>query len=162
MQAIDAATHASVEQTTEHLRALARFLMGATGANFMREVERLGLSMPQMKILYVLEAEDGLTIKAISDRLGLSEPAVSRGVESLVKGELVKRTDDPTDRRCKRVSTTSKGIKVVAAVEQVRTNSFRKFVEDLDDTERDALAAGLEPLMQRDEISHLLTKGAAR
>ncbi len=156
MQATAAPTQASVDKTTAELAALARHLMGSIGAGFMREIERIGISMPQAKTLYLLDDEDGLTIKAMSDRLGLSEPAVSRGVESLVKRGLARRTDDPTDRRCKRVSLTAKGEKVVAGLSEVRIASFRTFVEGLDENEISALGAGLAPLMQREEIAHFL------
>ena len=156
MQVTAAATQRSVDEATAFLTALARALMGSAGASFMREIERVGISMPQAKTLYLLDEEDGLTIKAMSDRLGLSEPAVSRGVESLVKRGLAKRTDDPLDRRCKRVSKTAKGQKVIAGLTEVRTAAFREFVETLSESERESLASGLAPLMDRAEISPYL------
>lgn len=162
MHATAAPAQATVEETTIALSALARHLMGEAGRGFMREVERLGLSMPQVKALGLLEEGGALTIKAMSDRLGLSEPAVSRGVETLVRRGLASRADDPDDRRCKRVSLTAKGRRTFESVSDVRTAGFRAFVESLEDAEREALAAGLRPLMQRPEIAALVPEGASR
>ncbi len=76
----------------------------------MATVERLGLSFTQVKTLGVLrDAESPLTVKDLSDRLGLSLPAVSRAVESLVRRAEVKREEDQLDRRCKRVTLTAAG-----------------------------------------------------
>lgn len=122
--------------------------MTTTMREVMREVERLDLSMPQVKSLGVLEDEDGLSIKAMSDRLGLSEPGVSRGVDTLVKRGLVKRIEHPEDRRCKQVSLTPKGRQVLGGLTELRIAGFRKFVETLDDSQRDALVAGLQPLLE--------------
>ena len=66
-----------------------------SSSEFFATVERLGLSFTQVKTLGVLrDAESPLTVKALSDRLGLSLPAVSRAVESLVRRDEVKREED--------------------------------------------------------------------
>ena len=148
MQASGASTHVSVDEATDVLAQLARQMMGSTMRAVMAEIERLDLSFAQVKSLGVLEQEEGLSIKTMSDRLGLSEPGVSRGVETLVKRGLVKRSDDPDDRRFKRVSLTAKGRGVIEGITELRKAGFRTFVEDLDESERDALVAALQPLIE--------------
>jgi DNA-binding MarR family transcriptional regulator len=148
MQASGAITHVSVDEATDVLAKLARQLMGSSMRAVMGEIERLDLSFAQLKSLGVLEQEEGLSIKTMSDRLGLSEPGVSRGVDILVKRGLVKRIDDPDDRRFKRVSLTAKGRSVIGGIIELRTAGFRTYVDTLDDTERDALVAVLQPLLE--------------
>ena len=96
------------------------------------------------------EAESPLTVKALSDRLGLSLPAVSRAVETLVRRGEVRREEDLEDRRCKRRGPHGRG-------RATRSTSWppagwqgvRRFVEGLEPAEREALAAALRPIVER-------------
>lgn len=130
-----------------------RHLMTATGRDFFREVERLGLTFSQIKVLMLLADREPVTLGAVSDGLGLSLPAVSRAVEDLVQRGMVKRVEDRDDRRARRVSPTAKGRHTVEGLTELRLAEIRQFVRSLEPEERAALAAGLEPLMQRPEIA---------
>ena len=97
MQASASLTEAdrSTQGLTADLTVLTKHLLMHTSSEFMATVERLGLSFTQVKALGVLrDAESPLTVKDLSDRLGLSLPAVSRAVESLVRRAEVKREED--------------------------------------------------------------------
>ena len=156
MQAIDAPPQASAEgDVAVSLTALMRHLVTDTGRDFFKEVERLDLTFSQIKSLSLLAGREPLTLKAISDEIGLSLPAISRGVDSLVKRGLVKRAEDPTDRRAKRVWLTAKGRRTFEGLLELRLVGVRNFVDGLEPDERDALAEGLRPLMERPEIGAL-------
>jgi DNA-binding MarR family transcriptional regulator len=132
-----------------------RHLMMGSGGEFFRELERLDLSLSQIKSLQLLDLQDAASIKALSDQLGLSLPAVSRAVEALVKRGMVTRAEDPEDRRAKHLTITAKGRRTTRRLIELRVASIRDFVDGLHDYEREALAAGLRPLMERPEIGAL-------
>jgi DNA-binding MarR family transcriptional regulator len=159
---MNASAEASVDQLTLSLAALMRHLMTDTSPDFFREVERLELSFSQIKALNLLSDRAPLSLKGLSDSIGLSLPAVSRAVEQLVKRGMVKRAEDPDDRRAKRVTLTAKGASTMDGLLQLRVAGVKRFVAALEPEQREALLAGLTPLMERDEIARLAPRGASR
>ena len=92
------------------LGTVMRYLMANTGRDFIQEVERLGLSLSQIKTLQLMADAKPSTVGALADAVGLSVPAVSRAVDGLYKarpGQAGRRSS--ADRRAKRVSLTAKG-----------------------------------------------------
>lgn len=159
MQATDVPKQAPAEQLALHLGALMRHLIANTGRDFFHEVERLDLSLSQIKTLQLMADGEAGTLGAISDELGLSLPGVSRAVDGLHKRGMVKRVEDPDDRRAKRVSLTAKGRRTFEGLMALRVAGLREFVADLTAEERDALELGLRPLMERPEMAALIPGG---
>ncbi len=137
-----------------------RYLVANTSRDFIQEVERLGLSLSQIKTLHLMADAEPSTLGAMADDLGLSLPAVSRAVDGLHKRGLVKRVEDSVDRRAKRISLTAKGRRTFEGLLALRVAGLRAFVDGLDQDEREALAQGIEPLLRRPEISALANYGA--
>lgn len=156
MQATAAPAKASTnDDLTLSLASVMRHLLVTTGRDFFQEVERLGLSLSQIKTLQLMSDREPDTLGAVAEDLGLSLPAVSRAVEGLHKRGLVKRVECSSDRRAKRVSLTAKGRRTVESLVALRVAGLRQFVDGLEPHERDALADGLAPLLQRPEITPL-------
>ena len=141
------------------LAALTRHLLTATGHDYLEEVERLQLTLSQIKAMNALAQDDAPTLRELGGAIGLSLPGTSRAVEGLVKRGLVKRAGDHEDRRCKRVTFTPKGRRTFEGLLELRIAGIRRFVEGLEDHEREALAQGLEPLLRRPEIASLAERG---
>jgi DNA-binding MarR family transcriptional regulator len=149
-----AAQASSVDEVTRHLGGFMKYLMTATGRDFFAELERRDMGLSQVKTLQILtEAEGPVPITAISDSLGLSVPTVSRSVEALVCRELASRTEDPSDRRSKLVRITAKGRRTADQLYALRAAGLREWVQSLTPEEREALAQGLRPLAQRDDVA---------
>jgi DNA-binding MarR family transcriptional regulator len=152
---------AGVDEVVDLMAGVTRYLMTATGRDLFRAIEELDLSLSQIKILDLLSQPDPpTTLRAVSDVLGLSLPAVSRAVDGLVKRGFVSRDEDPSDRRCKLIAVTAKGRRSGEQLLAIRAAGMRKFVATLEPEERDALAAGLRPLAQRPEIAALVARSA--
>jgi DNA-binding MarR family transcriptional regulator len=151
VQASSASKQATgTDELTSTLAAILTHLQAATGRDFFQAVDKLGLSLSQIKALRALvDADEPLSLGALGDELGLSLPAVSRAVDGLVKREFVTRQEDPVDRRCKRLALTRKGRRTYAQLYALRVAGLREFVEELDEDERDALASGLAPIELR-------------
>ncbi|MGH2804792.1 MAG: helix-turn-helix domain-containing protein, partial [Thermoleophilaceae bacterium] len=74
------------EALVDDLTALMKHLLMATGRDFFAELERAGISLTQVKSLGLLaEADEPMSIKALSEAIGLSLPGVSRAVDGLVQ-----------------------------------------------------------------------------
>ena len=109
-----------------------RHLMANTGQGFFHEVERLELSLSQIKTLMFMSDHEPETLKAISEEVGLSLPGVSRAIDGLHKRGMVKRVEDPADRRAKRVSLTAKGRRTVEGLMELRLAGLRAFLDQLE------------------------------
>jgi MarR family transcriptional regulator, transcriptional regulator for hemolysin len=150
VQASVSTKQASGEQLAASLTALMKHLMVTTGRDFFAEMERTGVSLTQAKSLMILtEAEQPMSVKALSDAMGLSLPGVSRSIEAMVQRGDVTREEDPRDRRCKLVSVTPRGRKLYERLMAIRLAGVRRFVEELDQDEQEALAHGLDAVAGR-------------
>jgi DNA-binding MarR family transcriptional regulator len=147
----DTAKGAAAETRTELSEALARDLAALmkhlfvpTGREFFAELEKAGISLTQAKsLMFLSDAERPMSVKALSDALGLSLPGISRSIEAMVQRGDVKREEDPNDRRSKLVTITPRGRRLWERLLAVRLAGVRRFVEELTTEEQEALAHGV-------------------
>jgi DNA-binding MarR family transcriptional regulator len=66
-----------------------------------------GLTAPQVSVLQALVANEGLSLKDLSARLGLAHSTVSSIVDRLERKGLVRRQPSPADRRFTCIHTTA-------------------------------------------------------
>jgi MarR family transcriptional regulator, transcriptional regulator for hemolysin len=150
VQASVSTKQATGEAVAGNLTALMKHLMVTTGRDFFAEMERTGVSLTQAKSLMILtEAEEPLSVKALSDAMGLSLPGVSRSIDAMVQRGDVTREEDPRDRRCKLVSVTPRGRKLYERLMAIRLAGVRRFVDELEQDEQEALAHGLDAVAGR-------------
>jgi DNA-binding MarR family transcriptional regulator len=141
---------ADVDTVATDLGVLMKHLLVSSSRDFFAAVEQAGLTFTQVKCLHLLgDAEDPLPLNALSDTLGLSAPAISRAVDGLVQRGEVKRTEDPRDRRSKLLTLSARGRRTIERFVALRFAGVKRFVEGLDDEERDSLAAAVGPIARR-------------
>jgi DNA-binding MarR family transcriptional regulator len=141
---------ADVDTVATELGVLMKHLLVSSSRDFFAAVEQAGLTFTQVKCLHLLgDAEDPLPLNALSDTLGLSAPAISRAVDGLVQRGEVKRTEDPRDRRSKLLTLSARGRRTIDHFVAIRFAGIKRFVEELTDEERQALAAGVSPIARR-------------
>ena len=148
--------HASVSSATgvdtvaADLGVLMKHLLVSSSRDFFAAVEQAGLTFTQVKCLHRLgDSEGPLPLNALSETLGLSGPAISRAIDGLVQRGEVKRTEDPRDRRSKLLTLSARGRRTIDHFVAIRLAGIKRFVEELADEERVALAAGLSPIARR-------------
>jgi DNA-binding MarR family transcriptional regulator len=125
-------------------------LFAAGQRDLFAAMEEADVSVSQVKTLRTLaEADEPMSLGAVSDTLGLSLPAISRSVDGLVRRGLVKREEDPRDRRSKLVTATARGRSTFERLTALRLAGIRDFVADLDPEEQRALADALAPVIRR-------------
>jgi len=72
-------------------------------------LDALGITYPQYLVLHALWEDDGRTVGAIADRLGLESSTVTPLVKRLESAGLVARARNPNDERQVQVSLTKAG-----------------------------------------------------
>jgi DNA-binding MarR family transcriptional regulator len=72
-------------------------------------LDALGLTYPQYLVLHVLWEQDGRTVGAIADRLGLESSTITPLVKRLESAGLATRARNPEDERQVQVRLTTRG-----------------------------------------------------
>jgi DNA-binding MarR family transcriptional regulator len=95
------------------LDAMLCFAIYSAGHAFTRfykpRLEALGLTYPQYLVFLVLWQEDGLTVKALGDKLFLDSGTITPMVKRLEARGLLRRERDTADERQVRVFLTDEG-----------------------------------------------------
>jgi DNA-binding MarR family transcriptional regulator len=125
-------------------------LMRGSSQQMYALIAELDVSITHMKTLHVL-ADGGseLSVKELSDRLGLSLPGASRIVDALMRRGWLERREDPDDRRMKRVRITDEGRKVLDRIEAARLAGLEDYAASLTPEQRTRLSSALSDLPHR-------------
>jgi DNA-binding MarR family transcriptional regulator len=141
----------SPDQLADALMSFFVRLMHGDQGELFAVIAELDLTMPQMRGLFVLNADRGLALTELAPRMGLSVAAAGRAVDGLVRQGLVLRTEDSEDRRVKRLSITAAGQAAIVRIAGARREGFRRFAETLGARERSVLAEAFATALGREE-----------
>lgn len=134
----------------EDLALFLKHLLRSTTREFFSSLQEAGISFTQLKCLGMLsDADEAISLGALSEEMGLSLAAVSRAVDALVQRGEVKRQEDPSDRRSRLVTITARGRATYERLVAVRVAGLKRFVDELEPSERAALGSALAPLVER-------------
>ena len=111
-----------------------------------REWLEVDLTMPQLKVLFILYAEDGASMGRLASALGVTLSTVTGIVDRLVEHEMVQRQEDPQDRRLVVCRLTPRGLSTVERLHQAGRLRLGSVLADLTLDELRTLAAGMEVL----------------
>jgi DNA-binding MarR family transcriptional regulator len=155
MQANAVASPLDREELSRDMAALANFLMRTANMGTFNAIAELDLSFTQIKALCALEADgEERSVKALAESLGVSLPAMSRAVDGLFERGFVRREEDASDRRMKRVWLTEAGHSVPRALNEGRLSALQELMSSLADEEALALAHALGLILaRRDDIA---------
>ena len=113
-------------------------------------LDELDLSMSHIKALQVLaDCGSELSVKEVSEQLGLSLPGASRTVDSLLRRGYLERREDEQDRRMKRIGITEAGRDVAHRIVSARLEGLEQFTDSLTPEQRSHLMAALADLPHR-------------
>ncbi len=106
---------------------------GIFDPNRLEVWEELGLTMSQLRVLYMLQAAPGTPAGAVAAQLKVRPSTATGIVDRLVRQSLVRRERDELDRRRVRISLTDKGREVITELaarnRAVIWRIFRNFSE---------------------------------
>ena len=111
-----------------------------------REDEEAGMSGPRLSALSVIVFAGPLSLAELAAAEQVRAPTMSRIVDALVEADMVTRTTHPTDRRMVRIAATEAGEQLLKAGQQRRVRALAERLGRLAESERRALARGVEIL----------------
>ena len=101
------------------------------------------LTMSQLRVLFILNGDPGMTAGNLAERLSVRPSTVTGIVDRLVKQELVERRADPDDRRMVRNFLSTTGERLINEFTSAATEFIKSFLEPLSDSELSEALTGL-------------------
>jgi DNA-binding MarR family transcriptional regulator len=95
----------------------------------------VAVTMPQVKVLYLVAASRGMRMSELAVRLGVSISTTSGMVDRLVDHGLLTRHDDPADRRQVVVTVTASGAADLERFRELNAAQMRRLLARLGDPE---------------------------
>ncbi len=97
--------------------------------------EKLGISFPQLRILFRVRAHPGMGVRGLSESLSISPSAVSQQVDKLVVRGLLRRSDNPEDRRHVILELTEEGEQATGEISRASHELIEPLLARLTDEE---------------------------
>ncbi|CAK7279356.1 MULTISPECIES: MarR family winged helix-turn-helix transcriptional regulator [Streptomyces] len=101
-------------------------------------------SASQLRLLHILEHNDGVNMRTLAESLASTPPATSRLFDRLQAAGFVERRHSPEDRREVRLGLSGRGRAFLADLRGRREAELRAVLELMPAGKRTALAEGLE------------------
>jgi DNA-binding MarR family transcriptional regulator len=100
-------------------------------ASWTKELITGDLTLPQLRVLFLLEQSGGLSMSSLADALGKAQPTVTGLIDRLVDSALVERVEHAADRRVIIAQLTPTGRDLIAGLAEVSSGHTRRLVGDL-------------------------------
>jgi DNA-binding MarR family transcriptional regulator len=133
----------------EALKEWTSVLMHSSLIGLARHAKANGLSMAQLGTIVHLHRLGACGVTDLSEDIGVTNAAVSQMLDRLVQSGLVARTEDPDDRRSKRVELTARGRRVMDATMEARQHWLQSLARALTENERRSATESLRLLAER-------------
>lgn len=133
-----------VEQVLRDQRQL---LHCALQGESIPSLAQLDLTMAQLRALVIVAWSGPMPVGSLGNTLGVGKPAATLLVNTLVHRELVKRREDPDDRRRTLVQVSPHGQEFIDELLQGRRDTLSVWFERMDDGDLAALARGFRALV---------------
>jgi DNA-binding MarR family transcriptional regulator len=117
------------KELTEVIHEWSEVFMRRSGRDFKRFMDETGLSFSQLNVLMRLYHGGNSGVSEIGEQMGVTSAAASQAIDRLVLLGLIERTEDPKDRRAKRLALTPKGRTLIESGIEARS----RWVEGLTD-----------------------------
>ncbi|MBC1483660.1 MarR family transcriptional regulator [Listeria sp. FSL L7-1509] len=98
-----------------------------------------GLNIGQLRYLWTLYREDGISQESMAKRFMVDKANVTRHIKRLEELEMIRREMDKKDRRIQRIFVTEKGVQMRALIEEVTSNWTAQLTAGFSGKEKDEL-----------------------
>lgn len=112
----------------------------------LRFWDNRGLTMPQLRIMFMLMEQDGVTPGALAERFHVTPSTITGLTDRLARQRLISRREDRDDRRLVRIYLTTEGRRVVGELEAAGRAYLTEVLERLPADKVGVLAGLLEEL----------------
>jgi DNA-binding MarR family transcriptional regulator len=107
---------------------------------------RKGLSLPQFRVLFLVEREPCASLSVVADFLGSSLPTASRIVSGLVNKGLIQRSGSMNDRRQLSLKITARGQSVLTRAVEMTQAELASEVERFTAQQRASISEAMDIL----------------
>jgi DNA-binding MarR family transcriptional regulator len=136
-------------QNLEHLSQLITEFYDKMSSWEQSVVKDTGYSLAQVHTIEVLGVHGALRMKELSEKLGITTGTLTVQIEKLVKAELVKRCEHPTDRRAIVVDLTPAGQAIHTQHNQLHLELVNDLTSGISSEETLVLTACLEKMNRK-------------
>jgi DNA-binding MarR family transcriptional regulator len=126
----------------ESVMGAANVLLGVA-ARSVAEVEDI-VTSPQLRVLVLIHSRGPQNLGGVAAELGVHPSNATRTCDRLVVAGLVRRREDPADRRYVRLELTPKGKGLVDTVLEHRRQAIAEVISRMPAGRRPALVAAME------------------
>ena len=132
--------------------ALMRDITDRMNGVFHPIIDRYGLTIMQMRVLFEISREDGCTVSGLSRRVCAAGTNVSALCKRLEREGLLERSRDPRDERVVHITLTGEGRRTVDEVDALVTRAFPLLNEEDAEVILDGMQRLSLLLQKRDSI----------
>lgn len=133
------------DEVASHLMELVPEVMYFLRGSY-RRLRPSHLTIPQIRLLVFVQRRPAGSISQLADMLGVSLPAASRLVETMVKRGLVRRVSDKRDKRNAMLSLSRSGQQQLKAAQDSGRQALGQRLAALPAGQNRAIATALEQL----------------
>lgn len=142
------------EITSKNFRELIRTLERKLGLLNKQDVCCSEVSLAQCHALVEIGRAKSISLKELSNILGLDISTMSRTVESLVKNYFVFRSPSKIDRRSVDIQLTDKGLNLFNNIENTMDNKFKNIFDQISSDEQSTVFNGLNIIIKAFNKGH--------
>ena len=116
---------------SEIIQEWSEVFMYRSGHDFRHFMDETDLSFSQVNVLIRLFHGKNCDVSGIGEEMGVTNAAASQAVDRLVQLGMIERTEDPDDRRSKRLALTQKGFELIESGIKARSQWIKDLAESL-------------------------------
>jgi DNA-binding MarR family transcriptional regulator len=107
----------------------------------------IGITTTQLRVMFLIREMPGVTAGELAAQLRVTPPTVSGIVDRLVRLGLVRREEDPSDRRLVRNHLTEDGANACSRLQRGGESYLRRILEEMDNRDFEELRTSLHALL---------------
>lgn len=112
----------------------------------LEQVSDYGFTVPQLMVMHELYNHPGITLKELSELMGLAKSTVCGIIDRLELQGAVIRSRDPDDRRAVKISLAPEMLKIKDSLNIIKTNYLAGLLKHVDESEIEQIISGLKRL----------------
>lgn len=136
------------KKIVELIRHWSDISMKLSMLEFKEIMSTTGISFPQMGIMMRLSHRGDFNISEVGEQMGVTNAAASQTIDRMVGAGLIERTEDPVDRRSRRLALTEKGKEIIKKGFESRGKWMEEIVEDLNPEQQEKIIESLTLLSE--------------
>ena len=127
---------------------LMNLIIGRYNAALQEEMAKLGRTTPQMRSLAVLSVRDGILIRELAVYAVVQQSTLSRGLDGLEQGGLIRREPDPDDSRATRIFLTAEGRCAYERLWPHMSDAYEAMFAGIADSDKRAFVITLQKMLK--------------